>query len=136
MHFWVFNLTWTKIVAKQNIPLHGDIIVFFRTSEYLNQFENYLNHRNWTNKQKKLKLFKNRINLLHQSMTNPLLVVYASFLMLYFQVTIIITWLSEICLTSLIVLFLNFPLFWNFPLLFSHSKNIWMSTLIAIIIIF
>ena len=38
------------------------------------------------------------------------------------------TWLSEICLTSLIALF------WNFPLLFSHSKNIRISTLIAIII--
>ena len=52
------------------------------------------------------------------------------------------TWLSEICLTSLIALFWNFPLMiCNFPLmiynvqlLFSHSKNIWMSTLITIII--
>ena len=44
--------------------------------------------------------------------------------------------LSEICLTSLIALFWNFPLMiWNFPLLFSHSKcQIWMSTLITIII--
>ena len=38
-------------------------------------------------------------------------------------------------------LFLNFPLFWdflrmicNFPLLFSHSKNIRMSTLITIVV--
>ena len=53
----------------------------------------------------------------------------------------LITWLSEICLTSLIALFWNFPLFLNFPLmicnfplLFSHSKNIRMSTLITIII--
>ena len=58
------------------------------------------------------------------------------------------TWLSEICLMLLIALFWNFPLFWNLPqmicdfplmiynfqLLFSHSKNIWMSTLITIII--
>ena len=45
------------------------------------------------------------------------------------------TWLSEICLTSLIALFWNFPLMiCSFPLLFSHSKNIRMSTLIAIII--
>ena len=43
----------------------------------------------------------------------------------------IITWLSKICLTSLIALFWNFRLFWNFPLiicnfplLFSHSKHI------------
>ena len=41
----------------------------------------------------------------------------------------------------LITLFWNFMLFWNLPLmicnfllLFSHSKNIWMSTLITIII--
>ena len=34
---------------------------------------------------------------------------------------------------SLMVLFWNFPLICNFPLLFSHSKNIWMSTLITII---
>ena len=54
---------------------------------------------------------------------------------------LLITWLSEICLTSLIALFWNFPLFWNFslmicnfPLLFCHSKNIRMSTLITIII--
>ena len=40
----------------------------------------------------------------------------------------LITWRSEICLTSLIALF------WNFPLLFSHSKNIRMSTLIKITI--
>ena len=40
----------------------------------------------------------------------------------------LITWLSEICLTSIIVLF------WNFRLLFSHSKNIPMSTLITVII--
>ena len=46
----------------------------------------------------------------------------------------IITWLSEICLTSLIALFWNFPLMiCNFPL-FSHSKNIPMSPLITIII--
>ena len=56
-------------------------------------------------------------------------------------ISAIITWLSEICLTSLTALFWNFPLFWdfplmicNFPLLFSHSKNIRMSTLITIII--
>ena len=47
----------------------------------------------------------------------------------------IITWLSEICLTSLIALFRNFEIC-NFPLLFSHSKNIRRSTLITIIIIF
>ena len=53
----------------------------------------------------------------------------------------LIAWQSEICLTSLIALFWNFLLFWNFPLmicnfplLFSHSKNIRMSTLITIII--
>ena len=47
----------------------------------------------------------------------------------------VITWPSEICLTSLIAPFWNFPLIiWNFPLLFSHSKNIRMSTLITIII--
>ena len=47
---------------------------------------------------------------------------------------VIITWLSEICWTSLIALFWNFPLMiCNFPL-FSHSKNIPMSTLITIII--
>ena len=52
---------------------------------------------------------------------------------LYLQNTI--TWRSEICLTSLIALFWNFPLMiCNFPLLFSHSKNIRMSTLITIII--
>ena len=52
-----------------------------------------------------------------------------------------ITWLSEICLTTLMALFWNFPLFWNsplmicnFPLLFSHSKDIWLPTLITIII--
>lgn len=42
------------MLAKQNIPLHDDILVFFRFSEYLNQFENYLNHRNWTKKTKKV----------------------------------------------------------------------------------
>ena len=47
----------------------------------------------------------------------------------------IITRLSEICLTSLIALFWNFPLMiCNFPLFFSHSENILMSTLITIII--
>ena len=47
----------------------------------------------------------------------------------------LITWLSEICLTSLIVLFWNFPqMICHFPLLFSHSKNIRMATLITIII--
>ena len=49
----------------------------------------------------------------------------------------LITWLSEICLTLLIALFWNFLLMiliCNFPLLFSHSKNIQMSTLITIII--
>ena len=46
-----------------------------------------------------------------------------------------ITWLSEISLTSLIALFWNFPLIiFNFTLLFSHSKNIRMSTLITRII--
>ena len=41
----------------------------------------------------------------------------------------LITWFSEICLMSLIALF------WNFLLLFSRSKNIWMSsTLIRVII--
>ena len=44
----------------------------------------------------------------------------------FFQLQI--TWLNEICLTSLIALF------WNFPLLLSHSKNIRMSNLITIII--
>ena len=56
----------------------------------------------------------------------------------------LITWLSEIYLTSLIALFWNFPLVicnfplmvCNFPLLFSHSKSIRRSTLITIIIIF
>ena len=53
---------------------------------------------------------------------------------------LLIKWLSEICLTSLIALFWNFPLFWNFRLmicnfpLFSHSKNNWLSTLIMVII--
>ena len=47
----------------------------------------------------------------------------------------IITWLSEICLTLLIALFWNLPLMiCNFTLLFSHSKNTQMSTLIVIII--
>ena len=53
----------------------------------------------------------------------------------------LIEWVSEICLTSLIALFWNFPLFWNFLLMicnlllmFSHFKNIWMSTLTTIII--
>ena len=47
----------------------------------------------------------------------------------------LITWLSEICLTTLIALFWNFLLMiCNLPLLFSHSKNIRMSTLITIII--
>ena len=53
----------------------------------------------------------------------------------------LITWLSEICLTSLIALFWNFLLLWNFPpmicnfpLVFSNSGNIRMSTLITIII--
>ena len=51
------------------------------------------------------------------------------------MISIIITWLSEICLTSLIALFWNFPLMiCNLPLLFSHSKSIWMWTLIKIII--
>ena len=57
------------------------------------------------------------------------------------KVNFIITWLSEICLTSLITLFWNYPLFWNFPLtiynfplLFSNSKNIRMSILVTIII--
>ena len=40
----------------------------------------------------------------------------------------LIIWLSEICLTSLKTLF------WNLRLLFSHSKNIRMSSLITIII--
>ena len=44
------------------------------------------------------------------------------------KITDIITWLSVICLTSLTALF------WNFPLLFSHSKNTRMSTLITVII--
>ena len=47
----------------------------------------------------------------------------------------IITWLNEICLTSLTALFWNFPLMiCNLPLLFPHSKNIQVSTLITIII--
>ena len=61
----------------------------------------------------------------------------------YFYFSNLITWFSEICLTSLIALFWNFPLFWNFllmicnfPLLFSHPKNIRMSTLITIIVIY
>ena len=55
-------------------------------------------------------------------------------------VLLLITWLREIYLTSLIALLWNFSLFWSFPLmicdfpLFSHSKNIRMSTLITIII--
>ena len=56
-------------------------------------------------------------------------------------VLLLITWLSEICLTSLIALFWNFLLFWNFRLmicifllLFSHYKNIQMSTLMTIVI--
>ena len=50
-------------------------------------------------------------------------------------VFLLITWLTEICLTSLIALFWNFTLMiCNFPLLFSHSKNNLMSTLITIII--
>ena len=58
-----------------------------------------------------------------------------------YKIIELIKWISEICFTSLIALFSNFPLFWNFPLmicnfplLFSHSKNIRMSTLITIII--
>ena len=54
---------------------------------------------------------------------------------------LLITWLCEIFLTSLITLFWNFPPFWNFSLmicnfllLFSHSKNIRISTLITTII--
>ena len=36
---------------------------------------------------------------------------------------------------SLTALFWNFPLMiCNFPLLFSHSKNIWMATLITVVI--
>ena len=61
----------------------------------------------------------------------------------YFYFSILITSLSEICFTSLIALFWNSPLFWNFslmicnfPLLFSHPKNIRMSTLITIIVIY
>ena len=51
------------------------------------------------------------------------------------HVLYIITWLSEICLMSLIALFWNFPLMiCNFALLFSHSKNIRISTLITILI--
>ena len=51
------------------------------------------------------------------------------------KITQLITWFNEICLASLIALFWNFPLMTcNFPLLFSHSKNIRMSTLITIII--
>ena len=47
----------------------------------------------------------------------------------------LITWLNEICLTSLVALFWNFTLtISNFPLLFSHFKNIRISTLITIII--
>ena len=47
----------------------------------------------------------------------------------------LITRLSEICLMSLIALFWNFPLMiCNFALLFSHSKNIRISTLITILI--
>ena len=47
----------------------------------------------------------------------------------------LITWLSEVYLTSLIALFWSFPLMiCNFPLLLSHSKNIRMSTLITIVI--
>ena len=53
----------------------------------------------------------------------------------------LIAWVSEICLMLLIALFWNFPLFWNFLLMicnfllmFSHFKNIWMSTLTTIII--
>ena len=45
-------------------------------------------------------------------------------------VLLLITWLSEICLMSLVALF------WNFQLLWSHSKNIWMSALVTIIITF
>ena len=53
---------------------------------------------------------------------------YLTSLVTYDFLKQLITWLSKICLTSLKALF------WNFPLLFSHSKNIRMSTLITIII--
>ena len=54
---------------------------------------------------------------------------------IYIYICAIITWLSEICSTSLIALFWNFPLMiCNFLLLFSHSKNIRMSAFITIII--
>ena len=44
----------------------------------------------------------------------------------------LIIWFSEICLTSLIALFWNFPLMiCKFLVLFPHSKNIRMSTLIS-----
>ena len=44
----------------------------------------------------------------------------------------LIIWFSEICLTSLIALFWNSPLMiCKFLLLFPHSKNIRMSTLIS-----
>ena len=49
-------------------------------------------------------------------------------------VFLLITWLSEICLTSSRAFFWNFPLIiCNSPLPFSHSKNIRMSILITII---
>ena len=51
------------------------------------------------------------------------------------SILFLVTRLSEICLTWLIALFLNFPLMiGNVPLLFSHSKSIRMSTLITVII--
>ena len=50
-------------------------------------------------------------------------------------VLLVITWLNEICLTSLIASFWNFPLMiCNSPLLFSHFKNIQMLTLVTMVI--
>ena len=64
----------------------------------------------------------------YKNFTNLFFSLFSQFHRLSTLYFMLITWLSESCLTSLIVLF------WNFPLLFSHSKNFRMSTLITMII--
>ena len=60
---------------------------------------------------------------------------YTQISLLNVWILVLITWLSEICLTLLIALFWNFQLMiCNFPLLSPHSKNNRMSTLITKIV--
>ena len=56
-------------------------------------------------------------------MSTTVIKILTYYLIQSYLLKILITWLSEIYLTSLIALFENFPL------LFSHSKNIRMSNL-------